>query len=272
MSESRDYALGYSEHEARRLQEQAAMLEEFTADTLRRAGLRPGMRVLDMGSGLGDVSLVASRIVGQDGAVLGIDRDSTSVETATRRAASAAVANVSFVQADLATFEMEQTFDAIIGRFVLLYLRDPAAILRRLSRGLRPGGVVAFQELDMSQISQTPASELFLQTRRWVLDAFVAGGAEVDMGTKLYSTFLRAGLPAPYMFATSLVMAGPYTQGYMQLVQVLRSLLPVVERSGIAKLEEIGIETLARRLIDDATANERVGFASRLIGAWSIAT
>ncbi len=269
MSESRDYPLGYSEQEARRLAEQGALIEDFTTDTLRRAGLRQGMQVLDIGCGMGDVSLIAARIVGQNGAVLGIDRASTSAEIARRRVASLGVTNVRFAQADLATFETEQTFDAIIGRFVLLYLPDPAAILRRLSRGLRHDGIMAFQELDMSQISQTPASELFLQTKRWIIEAFIAGGVEVDMGAKLYPTFLHAGLPAPDMIASALVAAGPRTTGYADMVGVLRSLLPLVERSGVAKVEEIAIETLGRRLLDDAVANERVAFMSRLVSAWT---
>lgn len=269
MSESRDYPLGYSEEEARRLTEQAALVEEFTADTLRRAGLRQGMKVLDIGCGMGDVSLIAAKIVGPNGGVLGIDRDSTSVEKAKGRLAPLGITNVRFSQADLATYEVEQTFDAVVGRFVLLYLPDPAATLRRLSRSLRPGGIVAFQELDMSQMSQTPPSELFLQTRRWMIEAFVAGGTEVDMGTKLYSTFLRAGLPSPEMIAGTLVAAGPRTPGYSQMAQVLRSLLPLIERSGIAKIEDIGIDTLAQRLLDDAVANERVAFMSRLVCAWS---
>jgi 2-polyprenyl-3-methyl-5-hydroxy-6-metoxy-1,4-benzoquinol methylase len=269
MNESQDYPLGYSEQEARRLAEQGALLEDFTADVLRRAGLRQGMRVLDIGCGVGDVSLLAARVVGREGAVLGIDRALTSLETARRRLASSGVTTVRFAQADLATFETEQTFHAIVGRLVLLYLPDPGATLRRLVRALRPGGIVAFQEFDMSQVSQTPASELFLQARRWIMEAFVAGGAQVDMGTRLYATFLRAGLPAPEMIAGAFVAAGPRTPGYRYMVDVLRSLLPLVERSGIAKIEDIGIETLARRLLDDAIANERVAFMPRVVGAWA---
>jgi hypothetical protein len=52
------------------------------------------------------------------------------------------------------------------------------------------------------------------------------------------------------------------------MAQVLRSLLPLIERTGIAKVEDIGIDTLAQRLLDDAVANERVAFMSRMVGAW----
>jgi 2-polyprenyl-3-methyl-5-hydroxy-6-metoxy-1,4-benzoquinol methylase len=269
MSESQDYPLGHSEQEARRLADQGALLEDLTKDVLQRAGLTHGMRVLDIGCGVGDVSLLAGRIVGKGGSVLGVDRSSSSVETARRRVASLGVTNVRFAEAEVATFETDQKFDAIVGRLVLLYLPDPATVLRRLSRHLRPGGIVAFQEYDMSEISQAPPSELLMKTRRWILDAFTAGGADVDRGTKLYATFLHAGLPPPSMVATTPVICGPTPAGYEYLVRALRSLLPLIERQGLADVSEIGIDTLAARLRDDAVANARVGFLPRVMGAWA---
>jgi 2-polyprenyl-3-methyl-5-hydroxy-6-metoxy-1,4-benzoquinol methylase len=269
MSESQDYPLGYSAQEARRLADQGALVEELTEDVFRRAGLRPGMQVLDIGSGVGDVSLLAARMVGSDGGVLGIDKALSSVEVARRRVAALGVRNVHFEESDLALFATDQKFDAIVGRFVLLYLPDPARVLRNLSRHLRRGAIVAFQELDMSQVSQVPASELFMQARRWILEAFAIGGAELDMGTKLYTTFLRAGLPAPNMIAATQVACGPTSPGYEYMVRVLRSLLPLIERTGAANVAEIGIETLAARLRDDAVANDRVIFLPRVVGAWA---
>jgi SAM-dependent methyltransferase len=123
LSEAQDYPLGYSEEEARRLADQGALLEKLTDDVLQRAGLGAGMEVLDIGGGVGDVSLLAARLVGNDGSVLGVDRSSLSVETARRRVASQGVRNVSFKEADIATFETNQKFDAIVGRLILLYRR-----------------------------------------------------------------------------------------------------------------------------------------------------
>jgi 2-polyprenyl-3-methyl-5-hydroxy-6-metoxy-1,4-benzoquinol methylase len=269
MSDSQDYPLGYSEQEARRLADQGALLEGLTEDVLRRAGLGHGMQVLDIGCGVGDVSLLAAKLVGSGGAVLGIDRAASSIETARRRLAVLGVTNARFEQADLATFETAQRFDAIVGRLVMLYLPEPTAVLRRLARHLKSAGIVALQEFDMSQTSQVPASELFLQVRRWILGGFTAGGAELDMGTKLYTTFLHAGLPAPTMTAATLVVCGPAAAGYEYITRVLRSLLPVIERSAVANVTDIGIDTLADRLRDDTLANERVIFLPRLVGAWT---
>ena len=173
MSETQDYPLGYSAQEAQRLADQGVQVEELTEDVLRRAGLRRGMQVL--GSGVGDVSLLAARIVGSDGAVLGIDKASSSVETARRRVAALGVQNVHFEESDLAEFATDQKFDAIVGRFVLSYVPDRTTVLRRLTQHLRPGAIVALQELDMSQVSEAPPSELFMQARRWMLEAFAVG-------------------------------------------------------------------------------------------------
>jgi 2-polyprenyl-3-methyl-5-hydroxy-6-metoxy-1,4-benzoquinol methylase len=269
MSQSQDYPLGYSEQEARRLAAQGALLEEFTADVFRRAGLGEGMRVLDVGCGVGDVSFLAAKMVGPHGAVLGIDRAPSSVDTARRRAAGLSLSNVRFEQAELASFETEQKFDALVGRLVLLYQPDPAATLRRLSRHLRPAGIVAFEEFDISQVSQAPPSELFMRVRQLVIDAFKTASAELDMGTRLYSTFLRSGLGPPNMIAATHLAAGPGSPGYEPMVEVLRSLLPLIERSGLANVADIGIDTLAARLQDDADANERVAFLPRMVGAWT---
>jgi protein-L-isoaspartate O-methyltransferase len=269
MSALQDYPLGYSEQEAQRLAAQAALIEELTEDVLRRAGIRSGMRVLDIGSGFGDVSMLTARMVGPHGTVLGIDKSLSSVQAARRRVADLGISNVHFEAGDLAAFTDDRQFDAIVGRLVLLYLRDPPAALRGLSRNLRPGAVVVLQEIDMSEMSQVPASKLFMQLRGWLLEAFATGGTELDIGSKLYTTFLQAGLPPPRMVSATPIACGPNSSEYDSTVRVLRSLLPLIERSGIASASETGIDTLAARLRDDAVANDRVFFLGRLVGAWA---
>jgi len=268
-SDTQDYPLGYSAQEAQRLADQAAVVEDLTQDVFRRAGVRPGMHVLDIGSGVGDVSLLLGRMVGSEGTVLGVEKASSSVEAARSRVADLGIRNIFFVECDLAEFATDRKFDAIAGRFVLSYVPDRAEILRRLARHLGPGGIMAFLEIDMSEISQVPTSELFLQARRLLLEGFAAGGAELDMGTKLYPTFLRAGLPAPNMSAATPVVSGPDSEAYEDMVKVLRSLLPMIERSAIANIGEIDIDTLADRLRADAAANDRIVFMSRIVGAWT---
>ena len=264
----KSYALGYSEDEAERLAVQGSFLEEPTEALFRRAGIDRGMKVLDIGSGVGDVSFLAARMVGPDGAVLGVDMSAPSLEIARRRAASLGITNVAFVQGDLATLWLEQTFDALVGRLVLLYVPDPVATVRRLSRCVRPGGVVAFNEYDTSAASQTPETKVFRDAHDWIKQTLSFSGAKLDMGTALYATFLHAGLPCPQMMSTTRVACGGSSPMYAQMAWTVRSLLPVMERSGIASAEEVDVETLADRLRRAAVEAESVTFSPRLVGAW----
>ena len=267
--DSVNYPLGYSAHESRRLVTQAALLADLTKEALTRAGVSEGMRVLDLGCGPGDVSLLAANLVGTSGSVVGIDRWEPSISTARLRARAAGLRNVHFIQGELEDFDIDQAFDAIIGRFILLYLRDPANLLRRLKSRLSRGGIVLFQEVDMSTVSQHPPSALFAEVYRWIFDAFSAAGAERDMGAKLLPTFLSAELPRPEMIAVTPVQSGPDSAYYEFLSDMVVSMSPIIERDGIASAREIDVATLADRLRRDAVDNERVIFAQRVVSAWT---
>ena len=81
------YVLGRGAEEVERLQSQAAFIRPFTDRLFRDAGIARGMKVLDLGSGAGEVALLAARLVGQEGAVLGIDTNPAILEVARARAA-----------------------------------------------------------------------------------------------------------------------------------------------------------------------------------------
>ena len=95
-----NYALGSSDHERQRLMRQGDALAEATERLFRRAGIEKGMRVLDVGSGSGDVAILARSLVGEAGEVIGTDRDEQQVAFAGRRARSLGYTNVSFVTSD----------------------------------------------------------------------------------------------------------------------------------------------------------------------------
>ena len=124
------------------------------------------------------------------------------------------------------------------------------------------------QEYDISSLAEAPESPLFARYRRWIVDGFTSAGAELDTGSKLYATFLQAGLPPPQMVSAQLVHNGHEPTGYEHATQVLRSLLPTLERNGVATATEIEIDTLAERLREDAVARHAVMFTPRLVGAW----
>ncbi|MBV8899288.1 MAG: class I SAM-dependent methyltransferase [Verrucomicrobia bacterium] len=263
------YVLGHSDAELKRLMRQGAFYADLTEDVLRRAGLCPGTRVLDIGCGAGDVSLLAARLVGPSGLVVGVDRSEQAIALARARVDRAGFSWVRFVVAELETFVCNETFDALIGRFVLLYLSDPATRLRALARHLRSGGIVAFQEMDMHFAHSVPEAPLFRQCLHWIINVFEKARFEPDMGSRLFATYLCAGLPAPRMIATGRLEGGPDSPAYEYLAETVRSLIPMIERFDVATAAEIGIETLAARLREEAVAGNRCIFPPLLIGAWS---
>jgi len=81
------YALGYTNAEHDRLIRQATRIAPITERLFREGGIGPGQRVLDLGSGVGDVALLVARLVGPSGEVVGIERDAASIARANARVA-----------------------------------------------------------------------------------------------------------------------------------------------------------------------------------------
>ena len=139
-----EYALGRTQQEYARLARQAALLEPMTRRTFTDAGIAPGMRVLDLGSGAGDVCMLLAEMVGPSGSVTGLDLDANVIAHARERVSAAGLRNVSFAPCEFSAYVPEKPFDAIVGRLVLLYQPDPAAALAAVAKHLKPGGAVAF--------------------------------------------------------------------------------------------------------------------------------
>src|SRR5580704_6015311 len=113
---SHAYIMGHSDHERRRLSLQAQVLNPLTKDFFQRAGIGPGMRVLDLGCGVGEVSLIAARMVGPGGSVTGIDIDPAALEIARARASQEGLHHAVFEEANVADYSSLTPFDAVTGR------------------------------------------------------------------------------------------------------------------------------------------------------------
>lgn len=262
------YVLGHSDAELRRLIEQAAFFGDLTADVFRRAGLSEGMRVLDVGCGVGDVAFLAASMVGPEGRVHGIDRAAEAVTVAKQRAEQAGAENVTFDVADAATFATREPFDAIVGRLVLAYQPDPGSFLRHLA-SLAPHGVLAFHECDLSTAHTKPGVALFQEVVDLVIDTYRRANLESEMGSRLHSAFVDAGLRAPQMIAAARVESGPDSLAYTAIARVVSSAAPMMERLGVASIAELGLDTLESRLRDAVVSANAVVFMPTFVGAWS---
>jgi len=262
------YVLRHSEGEHQRLIEQQGFLGGSTERLFVDAGIGPGMRVLDVGSGVGEVSLLAASLVGPGGSVVGVDTDPLAIERARERVPALGFTNVSFVEGDIRTLTFDEPFDAAVGRFVLMYLADPAEALRRVAGHVRSGGIVAFQEWTAEDpVLTLPHSPLWELAFDLMLETFRRAGTEMEMGLKLYPAFVRAGLPAPSVRAQRPIGGGPDFPGYQFLAGAVASIFPMMEQLGVATAEEIGVETLAERLREEVAGLGGVIAFPSLVGA-----
>jgi ubiquinone/menaquinone biosynthesis C-methylase UbiE len=225
-----EYALGNTDAEHERLIRQAARLAPLTERLLLDAGIDRGQRILEVGSGVGDVAMLAARIVGPSGEVVGVERDSSAIARARTRASDGGLSNVSFVERDISQVQSAQPFDAALGRFILQFVPDPVAVLSSLSQLVRPGGILVFQE-----VSYAPLLALSAHLSLWSACVSIARdtverlGAKPEMGVALHRTFQEAGLPMPTMRME--VLLGNSADFTLWIYDVLCSLRPHIERN-----------------------------------------
>ncbi len=264
-----EYPVDNSARELHRLTRQAALLEPLTRPFLRDAGLSPGMRVLDVGSGAGDVSLLAADLVGPTGHVVGADRSAAAVALARARVEGLGLRNIEFVEGDPTGLSFDEPFDAIVGRLVLMYYPDPVAALRRLASCLMPGGLLAFQEADYHGRWSVPEAPLHNQCLRWITGVLAAVGAHTDLGFGLHRAFVEAGLGTPHLSCCASVGGGAHFDGYGVIAEIVRGMLPNLARFGLATPDEVGIESLESRLRDEAVTRRSTVVLATLVGAWA---
>ena len=266
------YALGRSEDEYQRLTEQAAFFRPLTERLFREAGIGPGMRVLDVGSGAGDVAFLVSELVGSTGEVVGIDLDGNALEKARERAGLLKISNVTFVEGDVREAELSGEFDAVVGRLILLYFADPLEGLSTIVRRIKKGGIVAFHEMDMNQdftVLSYPGESIWNDTARTVLQTFSGAGMHLRMGRLLMKTFLDAGLSFPSLIEEAVAGGGPDFSGYSWMANTLRNIAPLTEKLGIATVAELELDSLVDRIRDDAVTSRIMVSTPPMIGAYA---
>ena len=265
------YSLGHSQRELERLEAQARLIGPVTRCFFREAGIGAGMHVLDVGSGAGDTAFLVADLVGRTGEVIGTDRVEAAVVAAQERAKAHRIHNVSFRAGDPSEMAFDRPFDAVVGRYVLLFQADPTEMLRKLARRVRPGGVIAFHEPEWDSTRSIPPSPTYDRCRQWIADVLrLAGTPDTNMTLRLHQAFVGAGLTAPSMRMQTFVGGGTECMEWLHAVaELVGSLLPTIEKLGVATAAEVDLETLTERLRREVIANGSLIIGRTEIGLWS---
>lgn len=262
-----EYALGRTQQEYARLARQSALAEPMTRRTFTEAGIVPGMRVVDLGSGAGDVCMLLADMVGPSGSVIGLDLDANVIAHARERVSAAGLHNVSFVNCEFSRFAPDRPVDAIVGRLVLIYQPDPAAALAALAKHLRPDGVVAFLEPWFA--GMPPNESVLSRVGSCVVETLRRSGAHIDLGMRLHTVFTKAGLPLPHMRFEAVLDGAPDSPLHQYIADTYASLLPKAIELGVPTAEGLApLDEIPQRIATELQAMGYPAFVLPLVSAW----
>jgi len=124
------------------------------------AGIKPGMRVADLGCGVGMTTALLAELVGPTGEVVGVDLSAAQLAQAQELMPSE-FSNVKFVEASATDTGLPYgSFDLVYSRFLLIHLVEPVAALREMHRLLKPGGILVCEDGDLTTAGSEPTTAL----------------------------------------------------------------------------------------------------------------
>ena len=143
------------------------------------------------------------------------------------------------------------------GRYVLMFQRDPVPMLRALAARLVPGGILVFHEPDWQAMHSNPPSPTYDRCRDWMVGLLRATGTESRMGVKLHAAYVAAGLPAPTM-GLEAGIGGAQTgiEWIRLLTELIETVVPELEKHGLATAGEVDAPTLADRIVTELRAHD----------------
>ncbi|HJZ55293.1 MAG TPA: methyltransferase domain-containing protein [Gemmataceae bacterium] len=210
------YALATGEAAAYRLSILHSVYGPGTRRVLLESGLRRGMRVADLGCGVGMVTDLLAELVGREGHVVGLDFSEEQLAQARERLAARG-SNATFVQASATDTGLPPgSFDLVYSRFLLIHLTDPERALREMWTLLKPNGILVCEDGDLTTSGSEPPSALSAFADLWGRLGHERG-LDYTLGRRLFQMVLAAGFPAPEITFNQPVLARGESKRLLEL-------------------------------------------------------
>jgi SAM-dependent methyltransferase len=233
---SSEYLHGVDPEEQARL---SLLNDLLNVGSLRELNLQGGERILDIGSGLGQLSRAMARAVGVR--VIGVERSAEQIAEAERQAARAGESElVEFRQGDASQLPLREnewgSFDLTHARFLLEHLRDPLPVVRSMVQAVRPGGRIVLEDDDHELLRLCPEPSGFAQLWQAYQRSYVYLGNDPIIGRRLVSLLVEAGAaPVRNTFVFFGSCAGePHFSSYVaNLIGVIDGARSVIMEAGL---------------------------------------
>ncbi|MGQ0741319.1 MAG: class I SAM-dependent methyltransferase [Alphaproteobacteria bacterium] len=196
MTKDRDYILGTHDAEIARLGLQHRVWRPTALGFWQRCGVTTGCTVIDAGCGPGYAAMDLAEIAGPKGRVIAIDRSRRFLDVLRETAKARGLANIEIVDAELTDDVWPKgEADFIWCRWVFAFVREPAAVMRRMAEALKPGGALLSQEYyDYRGWRLAPADAEFERFVSVIMQSWRDEGGEPDIGLQMPSLATEAGL------------------------------------------------------------------------------
>lgn len=265
--------LGSTDTERQRLLRQAQTFGFEASRLLDEAGVERGWRAVDVGCGpIGIMDLLSDR-TGLTGEVVGVDNDPRMIEMARDVIVELNLANPSLVQAPAADTGLERaSFDFAHARLLLVNVPDPPRVVAEMAALVRPGGVVALQELDWVSWVCQPPHPAWDRLRGALRDFRARRGLDVYIGRRLPELLRSAGLGNVRIradcHAYTAASSGGDADNHKILVTFARLHGPALVADGLVTAEELA--TLTAELEAHLADPETVTIFCLLCQGWGV--
>lgn len=200
-----EYILGTGEQEIDRLGLQHRIWSAVAHTLWERAGIQPGMTVMDVGCGPGHATMDLAELVGPSGRVLAIDESAFFLKHLNDRVQGRGLTNVERMLGDVQHMDetlphLRGTVDMAWARWVLCFVADPREVIDAVARMLKPGGRFAVQDyFNYETMTIAPRHESVSRMVRAVAASWRARGGDPDVVGRLPALMRECGLEVEHL-------------------------------------------------------------------------